>query len=145
MLQHSFLKNRMILRVGKVMGSSYDAMDDSEEDVEENVVNRQTALLSLDVLARVLGSRHQGAFVGVLDDLTEIVGGNGPGALPGKRKLFWFVPSEGQVLRLIFIGGLFVWDLLDCYHLVAHWWCKCPLLRLSYDRLFCHFCLFLLS
>ncbi|CAM9381439.1 unnamed protein product [Ectocarpus fasciculatus] len=61
-----------------------DAMDqDSDADgMKESAVNRQTALLSLDVLARVLGRRHQGAFEGVLGDVTEIVAGAGPGALP---------------------------------------------------------------
>ncbi len=57
-------------------------MDDADEDMGESAVNRQTALLSLNVLARVLGRRHQGAFVGVLDDVTQIVAGDGPGALP---------------------------------------------------------------
>lgn len=55
-----------------------------EEAGEESAVNRQTALLSLDVLARVLGRRHQAAFVGVVDDVTEIVAGVGPAALPGE-------------------------------------------------------------
>ncbi|CBJ49062.1 conserved unknown protein [Ectocarpus siliculosus] len=61
-----------------------DAMDqDRDEDgMKESAVNRQTALLSLDVLARVLGRRHQGAFEGVLGDVTEMVAGVGPGALP---------------------------------------------------------------
>lgn len=60
--------------------------EDGEGDMVESAVNRQTALLSLDVLARVLGRRHQGAFVGVLDDVTEIVAGEGPGALPGEMR-----------------------------------------------------------
>ncbi|CAM9674824.1 unnamed protein product [Hapterophycus canaliculatus] len=50
--------------------------------MKESAVNRQTALLSLDVLARVLGRRYQAAFVGVLDDVTDIVAGVGTGALP---------------------------------------------------------------
>eukprot|EP00752_Nemacystus_decipiens_P002133 g2034.t1 len=70
----------------EVMGPSdgaADAMDkEGEGDMVESVVNRQTALLSLNVLAHVLGRRHQDAFVGVLDDVTEIVAGEGPGALP---------------------------------------------------------------
>ncbi|CAM9545090.1 unnamed protein product [Scytosiphon promiscuus] len=77
-------------RLEEVMGpssSETDAMDQDGENVEgtgmeESAVNRQTALLSLDVLARVLGRRHQAAFVGVLDDVTDIVAGVGPGALP---------------------------------------------------------------
>eukprot|EP00903_Cladosiphon_okamuranus_P012984 g12116.t2 len=72
----------------EVMGPSAgvaDAMDEEEGDCDmaESAVNRQTALLSLDVLARVLGRRHQDAFVCVLDDVTEIVAGEGPSALPG--------------------------------------------------------------
>lgn len=58
--------------------------DSDPDGMKESAVNRQTALLSLDVLARVLGRRHQGAFEGVLGDVTEIVAGVGPGALPGK-------------------------------------------------------------
>lgn len=71
--------------MGPSSGSA-DGMDEdkAEGDMVESAVNRQTALLSLDVLARVLGRRHQGAFVGVLDDVTEIVAGGGPGALPGE-------------------------------------------------------------
>ncbi|CAM9175365.1 unnamed protein product [Ectocarpus sp. 12 AP-2014] len=65
-------------------GGGPDGMDqDSDPNgMKESAVNRQTALLSLDVLARALGRRHQGAFEGVLDDVTEIVAGVGPGALP---------------------------------------------------------------
>lgn len=75
--------------VEEVMGRSLEAeaMEDGDEDDdkgEESAVNRQTAMLSLDVLARVLGKRHQAAFVGVLDDVTEMVAGDGPGALPGE-------------------------------------------------------------
>lgn len=64
-----------------------DAMDEEKGEgaMVESAVNRQTALLSLDVLARVLGRRHQDAFVGVLDDVTEIVAGEGPGALLGEK------------------------------------------------------------
>lgn len=65
--------------------------DTQKIDMVESAVNRQTALLSLDVLARVLGRRHQDAFVGVLDDVTEIVAGKGPGALPGERHLVYFL------------------------------------------------------
>lgn len=65
---------------GDQEGSDSNTRGDVEE---ESAVNRQTALLSLDVLARVLGRRHQLAFVGVLDDVTEIVAGKGPNALPG--------------------------------------------------------------
>lgn len=65
------------------MGPSRDAKAVGEEEKKERAVNRQTALLSLDVLARVLGKQHQGAFVGVLDDVTEIVAGEEPSALPG--------------------------------------------------------------
>lgn len=67
-------------------GGPDDAMDqDSDaEGMKESAVNRQTALLSLDVLARVLGRRHQVAFEGVLGDVTEIVAGVGSGALPGE-------------------------------------------------------------
>lgn len=72
------------MRVIQVMGPSSDAMDEDEDDMKESAVNRQTALLSLDVLARVLGRRHQGAFIGVLDNVTEIVAGKGPAALPGE-------------------------------------------------------------
>ena len=68
----------------EVMGPSMD--EDEEETGEESAVNRQTALLSLDVLARVLGRRHQAAFVGVVDDVTEIVAGVGPAALPGEGR-----------------------------------------------------------
>lgn len=64
--------------------------DEDEDDVGESAVNRQTALLSLNVLARVLGRRHQGAFMGVLDDVTQIVAGEGPGALPGELWGFSF-------------------------------------------------------
>ena len=60
---------------------------EGEDEMGENAVNRQTALLSLDVLARVLGRRHQDAFIGVLDDVTHIVAGEGPGALPGERSM----------------------------------------------------------
>ncbi|CAM9439904.1 unnamed protein product [Ectocarpus sp. 6 AP-2014] len=67
-----------------VGGGGPDAMhqDRDADGMKESAVNRQTALLSLDVLARVLGRRHQGAFEGVLGDVTEMVAGVGPGALP---------------------------------------------------------------
>lgn len=89
----SFLCYALIIRtthLTQVMGPSSRAAadpmdeDEGEGDMVESAVNRQTALLSLDVLARVLGRRHQGAFVGVLDDVTEIVAGEGTGALPGE-------------------------------------------------------------
>lgn len=69
----------------EVMGRppSADMMDTDGQEREESAVNRQTALLSLDVLARVLGKRHETAFIGVLKDVTGIVAGDGPGALPG--------------------------------------------------------------
>lgn len=89
----------------KVMGRSSGAMDedDGEDDMTESAVNRQTALLSLDVLARVTGRRHKGAFVGVLDDVTEIVAGKGSGALPGELRLlifFFVVLSCGITIKL---------------------------------------------
>lgn len=85
-----------MMRRIQVMGPSSDDMDEDEgeDDMKESAVNRQTALLSLDVLARVLGRRHQGAFVGVLDDVTVIVAGEGPGALPGELSLVFFVSSS---------------------------------------------------
>lgn len=76
-----------------------DEDDDTEQDaaMKESAVNRQTALLSLDVLARVLGRRHQTAFVGVLDDVTDIAAGVGPGALPGE-------PCRHMVIVSLFIS-----------------------------------------
>lgn len=81
----------------RVVASGKTLAVDSDEDVamegsldesgggvdEESDVNRQTALLSLDVLARVLGRRHQVVFTGVLDEVTEIVTGDGSGAISG--------------------------------------------------------------
>lgn len=65
-----------------VMGGGRAASDGRGD--EESPVNRQTALLSLDVLARVLGRRHQLVFMGVLDDVTEIVAGDVSGDVPGE-------------------------------------------------------------
>lgn len=78
-----------------------DMVDDEDEAslactqarAAESVVNRQTAMLSMDVLARVLGRKYQSAFVGVLDDVTQIVTGTGPGTLPGQ--LFVKVGNTG--------------------------------------------------
>ncbi|CAM9340670.1 unnamed protein product [Ectocarpus sp. 12 AP-2014] len=86
-------------------GGGPDAMDqDSDPNgMKESAVNRQTALLSLDVLARVLGRRHQGAFEGVLDDVTEIVAGVGPGALPAVGQ-----PGSDGILPLRASGFLLV-------------------------------------
>lgn len=56
----------------------------SAECPEKEVsINRQTALLCLNILARVMGRRHQVVFAGVLDDVTEIVARDGSSALPG--------------------------------------------------------------
>ena len=60
-----------------------EEMSSGERDATETSVNRQTALLTLDVLARVLGTRYQTEFVDVLADVTSIVAGDGPGALAG--------------------------------------------------------------
>lgn len=68
----------------EVMGPS---SNEEAEEGEESAVNRQTALLSLDVLARVLGRRHKDAFVGVVEDVTEIVAGTSPAALPGEKMI----------------------------------------------------------
>ncbi|CAM9117936.1 unnamed protein product [Choristocarpus tenellus] len=65
----------------KVLGSTEgvnsfngdDDMSDVQGQMEESLLNRQTALLSLDVLARSLGRRHPKAFVSVLDVVTVIV------------------------------------------------------------------------
>lgn len=73
----------------EVMGRSSSEVEPMEEDAndstdeEESLINRQTALLSLDVLARVLGRRHQDAFMGVLDDVTSIVAREGSDSMPG--------------------------------------------------------------
>lgn len=83
-MQHIMSDHGLMMHVFQVMGPSPDDMDEDEDGMKESAVNRQTALLSLDVLARVLGRRHQGAFIGVLDDVTEIVAGKGPAALPGE-------------------------------------------------------------
>lgn len=54
-------------------------------EVEESDVNRQTAVLALDVLARVLGRGYESSFSKVLEDVTHVIAGTGPGALPGKE------------------------------------------------------------
>ncbi|CAM9975544.1 unnamed protein product [Ectocarpus sp. 13 AM-2016] len=86
-------------------GGGPDAMEQDSEltGMKESAVNRQTALLSLDVLARVLGRRHQGAFEGVLDDVTEIVAGVGPGALPavGKSGSDGILPLRASAFLLV--------------------------------------------
>lgn len=64
--------------------TSADMDDDDEAGNEESNVNRQTAMLSLDVMARVMGRRHQSAFIGVLEDITDVVAGDGPGSLAGE-------------------------------------------------------------
>ena len=98
----------------EVMGPSTN----EEEAEEESAVNRQTALLSLDVLARVLGRRHQAAFVGVVDDVTEIVAGVGPASLPGEGGdgMFFllFSTGSGGVVSWFFPLSLFVlcWNTL---------------------------------
>lgn len=85
----------------EVMGPSTN----EEEAGEESAVNRQTALLSLDVLARVIGRRHQAAFVGVVDDVTEIVAGVGPASLPGEGRdeiFFFFSTGCWRLCILVF-------------------------------------------
>lgn len=82
-----------VVATGKTLAVDSDADDDVAMEGslgesaggldEESAVNRQTALLSLDVLARVLGRRHQVVFAGVLDDVTEIVAGDGSVAMSG--------------------------------------------------------------
>lgn len=74
----------------EVMGRSPSAelIDTDGKERKESAVNRQTALLSLDVLARVMGRRHETVFVGVLKDVTGIVAGDGPGALPGEARVY---------------------------------------------------------
>lgn len=54
-------------------------------EVDESDVNRQTAILALDVLARVLGRGHPSSFLKVLGDVTHMVAGTAPGALPGEE------------------------------------------------------------
>ena len=91
-----------------------DAMDEEKGEgaMVESAVNRQTALLSLDVLARVLGRRHQDAFVGVLDDVTEIVAGEGPGALPGEKLSVLCLCSVGLFCLIMLPCGGHVYVLI---------------------------------
>lgn len=97
----------------------------------ESAGNRQTALLSLDVLARVLGRRHQGAFVGVLDDVTEMVTGEGPGALPGEIRHVCL--SWSPVWRLFFP------HVVDFSALVCHLFPSLSLPLPIFRVLCCHF------
>lgn len=66
--------------------SDEDAMDEDDDESgngKENTLIRQTAMLSLDVLARVLGRRYQSAFMSVLDDMTEVIVAGEPGSPSG--------------------------------------------------------------
>ncbi|CAM9637092.1 unnamed protein product, partial [Phaeothamnion confervicola] len=63
-------------------GASGGGGDDEQNGAGENAINLQTALLSVDVLARMLGVQHPEAFAGVLDDITALVAAGLP--LPGQ-------------------------------------------------------------
>lgn len=88
----------------EVMGRSPSAeLMNTGEEMEESAVNRQTALLSLDVLARVLGKHHETAFVSVLSDVTGIVAGDGPGALPGEAHVIMCSVKQFFFVELFFV------------------------------------------